>query len=174
MGISKIQRGDGTAIFDISGDTVTAETLAQGATAHGANGTQITGTATAGVTPPETISAGDQIVAINPKMGIRGSTSMWATGCSITISKAGEYRFNWLLCDGLQGRTFRSQLYKNGTAISGAMISISGATQSIGTAVVACNAGDKIEVYTTGRTISNVFYGCAGNLAACINWDIGL
>nr|DAU66762.1 MAG TPA: hypothetical protein [Caudoviricetes sp.] len=44
MGINKVEFGDSTLI-DLTGDTVTADTLAQGYTAHAANGDSITGTA---------------------------------------------------------------------------------------------------------------------------------
>lgn len=44
MGISKVDY-NGETLIDISGDTVTPDTLAEGATAHNANGEQITGTA---------------------------------------------------------------------------------------------------------------------------------
>lgn len=45
MGVSKVMRSTGETIMDISGDTVTADTLMQGVTAHGANGNLITGSA---------------------------------------------------------------------------------------------------------------------------------
>lgn len=62
MGTSKVIFGNETLI-DISSDTVTAATLVSGATAHGADGEAITGTApkiiiTAdGTTPPSDTTA---------------------------------------------------------------------------------------------------------------------
>ena len=47
MGVSKVDYGDRTLI-DLTQDTVTADKLMQGYTAHGANGEQIVGTATGG------------------------------------------------------------------------------------------------------------------------------
>ena len=44
--VSKVQKSDGTVLIDISQDTVTAAGLAQGLTAHGADGAAITGTST--------------------------------------------------------------------------------------------------------------------------------
>ena len=49
MGVSKVVYGN-TTIMDISGDTVTPNTLMNGITAHKADGTAIVGTAGAYVT----------------------------------------------------------------------------------------------------------------------------
>lgn len=45
MANSKVQLADGTVLMDLTGDTVSPETLVQGATAHDAAGNPITGTA---------------------------------------------------------------------------------------------------------------------------------
>lgn len=60
MGINKIIYG-GETLIDLSGDTVTAETLAEGITAHRADGEQITGTMTSG-------SEGDGTELLNSMM----------------------------------------------------------------------------------------------------------
>lgn len=44
MANSKVQLADGTVLMDLTGDTVSPETLVQGATAHDAAGNPITGT----------------------------------------------------------------------------------------------------------------------------------
>lgn len=41
---NKVQLADGTIVMDISGDTVTADKLLAGTTAHDKSGRQITGT----------------------------------------------------------------------------------------------------------------------------------
>ena len=43
---SKVVLSDGTVVIDLTSDTITASNLAQGVTAHGANGAPITGTNT--------------------------------------------------------------------------------------------------------------------------------
>lgn len=48
MANNKVQLSDGTVLLDLTGDTVTPETLLSGATAHNAAGEQIVGVATAG------------------------------------------------------------------------------------------------------------------------------
>lgn len=50
MGVAKLVYGNEVK-FDLTGDTVTAETLAEGVTAHDANGEQIVGVMTATGTP---------------------------------------------------------------------------------------------------------------------------
>lgn len=48
MANNKVQLSDGTVLLDLTGDTVTPETLLSGATAHNAAGEPIVGAATAG------------------------------------------------------------------------------------------------------------------------------
>ena len=48
MGINKVQYGN-TVLIDLTSDTVTADKLMQGYTAHDRSGTLITGTATGGI-----------------------------------------------------------------------------------------------------------------------------
>lgn len=48
MGINKVQYGN-TVLIDLTSDTVTAEMLMQGYTAHDRSGALITGTATGGI-----------------------------------------------------------------------------------------------------------------------------
>ena len=50
MANNKVQLSDGTVLLDLTGDTVTPETLAAGVTAHNAAGEQIVGTSGGGVT----------------------------------------------------------------------------------------------------------------------------
>jgi len=47
--VNKVQLADGTSLIDISSDTVTADKLMQGYTAHDKSGALITGTATGGI-----------------------------------------------------------------------------------------------------------------------------
>lgn len=44
MAVNKVELSDGTVLMDLSGDTVNAETLAEGVTAHDASGAEIVGT----------------------------------------------------------------------------------------------------------------------------------
>lgn len=54
MANNKVQLSDGTVLLDLTGDTVTPETLLSGVTAHDAAGNRIVGTATAsGMTQEE-------------------------------------------------------------------------------------------------------------------------
>lgn len=63
MGINKVNYGS-TTLIDISNDTVTANTLLSGSTAHDNSGTQITGAVSfvtyyTGTTVPSTLADGD-------------------------------------------------------------------------------------------------------------------
>lgn len=48
MAVSKVQKSTGEVLIDLTGDTVTADKLMQGYTAHDRSGAAITGTATGG------------------------------------------------------------------------------------------------------------------------------
>ena len=48
MGVNKVEYGS-SALVDLTGDTVTPESLLSGYTAHDANGNRIVGTASSGV-----------------------------------------------------------------------------------------------------------------------------
>ena len=67
MGISKVEinNADGTknVLVDLTGDTVTVDTLAEGATAHGADGELITGAMQAGIDTSDADATADDIVS---------------------------------------------------------------------------------------------------------------
>lgn len=72
MGVSKVIYGNRT-IIDLTQDTVTADKLMQGYTAHGANGEQIVGTATGGsIQASKTVTAGTSNVTVTPDSGYDG------------------------------------------------------------------------------------------------------
>lgn len=47
--VNKVEKADGTTLIDLTSDTVTADKLMQGYTAHDRTGALITGTATGGI-----------------------------------------------------------------------------------------------------------------------------
>lgn len=67
MGISKVEinNADGTknVLVDLTGDTVTVDTLAEGVTAHGADGELITGAMQAGIDTSDADATADDIVS---------------------------------------------------------------------------------------------------------------
>ena len=72
MGVSKVIYGNNTLI-DLTGDTVTAEKLMSGETAHGADGNPIVGTATgANLQASKTVAAGTSNVTVTPDSGYDG------------------------------------------------------------------------------------------------------
>lgn len=60
---SKVQLSNGTVLIDLTSDTVTAEALAQGVTAHGADGAPITGTSTKDVDSSECTALASEILS---------------------------------------------------------------------------------------------------------------
>lgn len=56
MANNKVQLSDGTVLLDLTGDTVTPETLMAGVTAHNSAGEQIVGEATSGGMKPATLT----------------------------------------------------------------------------------------------------------------------
>lgn len=121
---------------------------------------------------PSTIVAGDTPVLSSSKLAYTcNSTSMTATGISVSITKAGTYRFKFSCGRTSTSGTWTTQLYKNGSAVSGATVTWS-SYQGTCTADIACSAGDTIEIYARSRSTS--YRNIVGQLVACIDWDTGL
>lgn len=69
---------------------------------------------------PSVITAGDTAILSSSTLAYTcTNTSMTATGISITIPKNGTYRFKFSAGRTSTSSTWTTQLYKNGTAISG-------------------------------------------------------
>lgn len=173
MAINKVVY-NGQTLIDLTGDTVTPENILSGYTAHNAAGDQITGTASGGGSIPTVITAGDTPVLANANWArATNSNSLSGTGISVTVTKAGTYRFKWGFGGGYKGQwgsyTVYSQLYRNGSAV-GTQLSVTGTTQA--SLDLACEAGDTVEIYLRGYNYSGL-YGDAGGLVACIDWDNG-
>ena len=171
MAVSKVVYG-GNTLIDLTGDTVAADKLLSGYTAHDAAGNAITGTATAGGGGlPAEIVAGDTPVlyATAGMVKATSTSSLTETSLSISISVAGTYRFYWSVY--APDVTCATQLYRNGTAV--------GTQQSTNSGVgtyhldLACAAGDTVVVRLKGGTYWGATYGAAGGFVACIDWDNG-
>lgn len=167
----------GRTIIDLTSDTVTPETLLKGYTAHGANGELIEGQYIAeaagegGAGLPDTIVAGDTPVLYNPNSYHATKTSLTSSGLSITVPKAGTYRFKWVVSGGSGDSTYtvKSRLYKNNTAVGTQRTS---ATTTAYSEDITCNAGDTVTLYLAGFNFWGEMYGGGGGLCACIDWDI--
>ena len=168
---------NGSTILDLTADTVTAETLQEGVTAHNAAGTVITGSATSGgdLVPPDPIEAttaegNSQIVASSMLATFGSSNSYTATQSTITVPYAGTYLCRWVGYNGSSRRSGRCALYKNGTVISGTTYTMSGISVNTYSTTVTCAAGDVLTVYVYGTSST---YAAAGLLTLSIGWDIG-
>ena len=119
---------------------------------------------------PDTIIAGDTpIIASNVIVKTIFDIDMTATGIKIVVPKTGTYRFKFAC-----GRTnisgdWTTQLYKNGSAISGAVVGWSN-YEGYCIADISCNPGDEIEIYAKSR--GSNYRNIIGQLVACIDWNI--
>lgn len=121
---------------------------------------------------PSSIVAGDTPVLSSSKLVYTcTATSMTATGISVSITKAGTYRFKFSCGRTSTSGTWTTQLYKNGSAVSGATVTWS-SYQGTCTADISCSAGDTIEIYARSRSTS--YRNIVGQLVACIDWDNGI
>lgn len=170
MGVSKVDAAGGHVYIDLTSDTVTAATLGAGITAHGADGEPITGTATFGGGIPSPVTPGDTPVLFNPAIAkATSSSSLTATSVSLTVPRAGTWRFKYCTSDCYQ-TAITSRLYKNGVAAGTQHASQYNATW---TDDIQCAAGDTVTIWIKGGAQLRQTVGSAGRLAACIDWDNG-
>lgn len=119
---------------------------------------------------PDTIIAGDTpIIASNIMVKTITNIDMTATGIKIVVPKTGTYRFKFAC-----GRTnltgdWTTQLYKNGSAISGA-VSTWSSYEGYCISDISCDLGDEIEIYAQSRGTN--YRNIIGQLVACIDWNI--
>lgn len=119
---------------------------------------------------PDTVEAGDTpIIASNVMVKTIADSNITATGIKIVVPKTGTYRFKFAC-----GRTnitgdWTTQLYKNGSAISGAVSTWSN-YEGYCIADVSCDSEDEIEIYAQSRGTN--YRNIIGQLVACIDWNI--
>ena len=121
---------------------------------------------------PSTITAGDTPVMMDGRVVTATSSSWMETAMTITIPKAGTYRFKWIMGDSYEGYRRATRLYKNGVA-AGREHSSSNHGDINCTDDIECAAGDVMTMYIKGYRNFGKYYGTAGNLVVCINWDNG-
>lgn len=172
-----------TGTQKIKGDAnLVAGNIKSGISIFGVMGTY-TGSSSGGSTTgsglPSTITAGDTpVMASWTTSKVTNSSNETDTGVSLTIKKAGTYRFKILASssgNSYSGSSYPTvYLYKNGSSVESASINTS-STLSLPSFDVACAAGDIIKVYAkaSGSSWSSVVALVYG-LVACINWDNGM
>lgn len=127
---------------------------------------------------PTVITPGDTPV-LYASVGMAKATGtvahIAATGVSITIPKAGTYRFKFSLFNGRSASNYtRSQLYQNGTAVSPLLTNNTEANTANDYSVdLICTAGNVIELWACNGSDTESYSGAVGALRACINWDNG-
>ena len=171
MPVSKVVY-DGSSLIDLTGDTVAADKVLSGYTAHDKAGNAVTGThVCSGL--PSTISVGDTPVAMCQGISYAlNNDSMNPTEMTLTIKRAGSYRFKWLLIFiPATSSLATTQIYKNGSA---AGVSHDSSDNEVVTQDVECAAGDVVTIYMKGHNKQHSRYGGVANMTACINWDNGM
>lgn len=119
---------------------------------------------------PDVITAGDTpIIGSSVIVKTITDTTITATGIKIVVPKTGTYRFKFAC-----GRTnisgdWTTQLYKNGSAISNAVVTWS-SYEGYCIADVSCDSEDEIEIYAQSRGAN--YRNIIGQLVACIDLNI--
>lgn len=129
-----------------------------------------TGTGGGDLALPDTIVAGDTPVMANTSGAAVSATTLTQTNLTLTIAKAGTYRFK--ICALSTSSAGTVALYKNGTQEwSNAIDTTLAAPVSHD---MECNSGDVITVWANKGSAS---YGMATmrvvSIVACIDWDNG-
>lgn len=162
----------------IKGDAnLVAENIKSGVSIFKVTGTYEGSSGNSGI--PSVITAGDTpVMASWSTSKVSDITNETDTGVSMTIKKAGTYRFKILASSSggsYSGSSYPTvYLYKNDSTIESASINTS-STLSLPSFDVDCKAGDVIKVYAKGSgsswsSASALIYG----LVACIDWDNGM
>lgn len=120
------------------------------------------------VTPPVP-TPGEHPVLENADVGQVNSTRLTSTGISLTIPTTGTYRFKWSAARTHTIGDWSTRLYRNNTAVGTENTAWNDALQN-SSLDLACTAGDVITVYA--KSMSTSYPIVAGNLSACIDWDI--
>ena len=182
MANNKVQLADGTVLLDLTGDTVDAEHLMQGYTAHDKSGAAIVGTATggdevdmyAGKTAPSGAQTGDlwvdtsdepsgKAVQISNNSGRHtGINYTEISGVSLTVNKSGTYDVYWSGFRSTTSGTYGTQLYVGNSAPGTQQTIFSNHEQHPYLSNVPLNANDVLTI--RGRSASSNNYIYVSNL----------
>lgn len=152
----------------------TAEDVAAGKTFTSAVGVKVTGTAASGGNLPATITAGDTPIMASMSGKKISSTTVTNTGLSLTMSKAGTYRFrvSAAVVSSYSSGSPTVYLYKNGS--QAASQTVTSSTVSPVSFDLECAAGDVITVWAAGAGSSYMQTAVIVlALIACVEWNNG-
>lgn len=150
MAKNKIVFGTETLV-DLTSDTVDAEHLAEGYTAHDKHGDVITGT----------MSGGSMNVQVAQSLTRIASTS-YSKACSLTCEVAGTYDVYWDCFRSTTGGTSGSQLHIGSSTSGSANTSFTNHVQNNHRTGVSIQAGQEVSVYVRSRSTN--YYAYCGTL----------
>lgn len=157
MAINKVKYGSQTLI-DLTADTVTADKLASGVTAHDKTGNKITGTMSAGGTSIPAPTAGSQPVRADHRVVSVKKTSLTDSTLSVTVPKDGTYNVCWSAFRTNTSGTFGTRPYVNGSAKGTENTSWTSSYYQSNAVSLSLKKGDVVKVYARSRSTSYYIY----------------
>lgn len=163
--INRVEYGS-AVLIDLTQDTVTADKLANGYTAHDKYGNVITGTNSGGGISIPTPTAGDYPVLVNHSVYRRAQTSLGDVGLTLTVPVSGTYRIKWTAFRTNTSNTFGTRIYVNGSAKGTEITTWTNSYYQVNQLDLALNKGDVVSVYCRSRSTS--YYIHVSDLSLCV------
>ena len=156
----------GNVLIDLTGDTVTPDTLSKGITAHDKSGNAIVGTNQGGGMVIPTPTPGDYPVLVNHTVVRRNQTSLGDVGLTLTVPVSGTYRIKWTAFRTNNSNTFGTRIYVNGSAKGTEVTTWTNTYYQANQLDLALNKGDVVSVYCRSRSTS--YYIFVSDLSLCV------
>ena len=125
--------------------------------------------------PP--IVPGDTVLVACPgNFSSDNSSTMAASGASITIPRSGTFRIKWYGATQEEGGSTTSQIYltRNGTTTAiGSVLTARQESHSYGSLDYEFRKGDIVSIYNKTARVDDYTVGYVGGLCACIDWNNG-
>lgn len=147
MAVNKVIYGT-TVLVDLTEDTVTANKLMKGYTAHDKSGAKITGSA--------------MNVQVHTGYASRKANSYGATSVTLTVAVTGTYKVSWVAWRSSSSGTMGTNLHVNSTSGTNQQTFTNTYGQCITLTNQHYNAGDVLTIYATSGNSNRTI--CVGNL----------
>ena len=150
---------NGATVIDLTGDSVTPETLLQGATAHDASGAAITGTMVRGTELKIIVSvaSGAVVTATKGSLSVSG-TSVNGT-CTLVVPEAGTWSVKAAL-DG-QASDIKSVTFTDNYALALSFLKDNFADNDWASIIAACHSGSVPSTWVVGNSKTMIINGAS-------------